>query len=376
MWWKRFKPNRSTLPAAAIAALLSGVCLLLIWTPAESPEGQISRYGNALAQTLAHANAGLLLHQQRIELAVIANQVSQLPEVAGVAFYGVNNEIIALAGSTDAFSHFTAAATLDDTITGYVTLIIDPAPFAPPSRPGAWLLSVLALILAPLLSLGIMQLSARGNRSLPIVSVPEPRAAAPQPTYCLVVNLYNQLALSPEQRNQSIADAQMLAMETCAIHHGVIVEVAEHGVMALFDRSAVTPGQAVCAAFLLQFLLSEFDTDGEFRSYLCETHCADAPGEMHKARINDLGEDFDLDTAMMVASLAKPETVMLAPDFFEQLGPEEQQWARPYVHPLMQDMQDEPDARPLYLVDELPPQQAELVRAQAGLILGFSQASA
>lgn len=372
MWWKRFKPNRSTLPAALLATALCGACLLLIWTPPQSPEGQIKRYGDALAQTLAHSNAGLMLHQQRIELAVIANQVSQLDEVDGVAFYSASNEIIALAGSTDRHTHFTAPATLDDTITGYVTLIVDPAAFAPPSRGLAWLLSLLAMAAAPLASLGVMQLSARGNRSLPIVSVPETPDAVPQQSFCLVVNLYNQLALSGTQRRQAIVDAVDMATEACAIHHGFTTELGERGVALLFDRDSVNAGQALCAAFLLQRLLSEFETEGAFRYFLTEALSPDSPTELVSLPVNALEESLDLDSAMTTAALARSGSVVLAPQVFELLSENEKAWARPFDHPLITDLNDNAESPSPYLVSELPEPQAQLVANQADLVLGFN----
>ena len=95
------RPNQSTLPAAILATAFCGISLLLIWTAPLSSDREITRYGEALSETLAHSSAGLLLHQERIELAVFANQISQYPEVAGVIFYSASNEIIVLSGNTD-----------------------------------------------------------------------------------------------------------------------------------------------------------------------------------------------------------------------------------------------------------------------------------
>ena len=91
---------------------------------------------------------------------------------------------------------------MDDTIAGYVTVVLNKDAFTPPARPWDWLMSIAVLIGAPFLSLGILQLSARGNRSLPIVSVPEPAPPAMQSSFVLGINLYNQLGLSRAQRDQ------------------------------------------------------------------------------------------------------------------------------------------------------------------------------
>ncbi len=372
-WWKRFKPNQSTLPAALIATVFCGVSLLILWTPPQSPSQDIDRYGNALVRTLAHANAGLLLNQDRIALALVASQVAAFDEVAGVVFYSASNDIIALSGSTDPETHFIGTAALDDTMTGHVTLSINEAAFAPPPRPLAWLASILVLIVTPFLSLGILQLSARGNRSLPIVSVPEPRPPERQQSFCLTVNLHNQLSLSRSQREQAIADALMMAQEVSAIHHGFALPARGKGVMLLFDRNAVNAGQAVCAAFLLMTLLDEFETEGSFRCFLSELACPGAPGELTELSLTDIAEDAEVDQLMTLAALAKPQALLTDDAVYGDFTAEEQSWAGAFDHPLLDDM-EAPVAT--YSVEALPDQQAQLVVNQARVILGFNQASA
>ena len=370
-WWKRFKPNRSTLPAAALATVFCGVSLLVIWTQPISHERDMNRYGEALSHTLAHSNAGSMLNQQRIELAVIANQVGQYPEIAGVAFYTASNEILVLSGNTDASEQYTASATLDDTLAGYVTVVLNATAFAPVPRIWSWLLSLLSLAVAPFLSLGILQLSARGNRSLPIVSVPEPPPPARQPSHCLTINLYNQLALGRDARKNAIADAMNLAEEICAIHPGIAVEIPERGLAILFDQQAVSGAQVVSAAFLIQRLLTEFETEGIFRCYLNEITCAGSPAEMQSLTMATLAEEMNVDACLTLAALAKPETVLLSEDIYTALTDSEKVWAEIFTHPLLEDVDSSSHT---YSVDGLPPQQADLVDSQAMLILGFNQA--
>lgn len=333
----------------------------------------MSRYGEALSQTLAHSNAGLLMNQERIELAVIANQVVRYDEVSGVVFYSANNEIVALSGGTDAGPHFTAPATLDDTITGYASVVLEREAFAPPARPWSWLLTLLAMGSAPFLSLGILQLSARGNRSLPIVSVPEPAAATPQASFCLTINLHNQIALSKAQRAAAVADAMTMAGEVCAIHHGIAVQIPERGVLMLFDQQAVNAGHAVCASFLMQQLLDQFETDGTFRCYLSETECPGSPADINTLSLAELSDGTDVDELMTLAALARAQTVLLSEAVYQGLADAEKAWARVFTHPLLEDVSD---AAYTYSVAELPAEQSQLVDNQAMLILGFNQASA
>ena len=370
---RKFRPNQSTLPAAILATAFCGISLLLIWTAPLSADREITRYGEALSETLAHSSAGLLLHQERIELAVVANQISQYQEVAGVIFYSASNEIIVLSGNTDTGLHFIAPATLDDTITGYVSVVLNKTAFAVPTRFGAWLLSLLVLGLSPFLSLGILQLSATGNRSLPIVSVPEAAPPEEQSSFALTLNLYNQLALDKDSRQTAITDALNMAHEACAIHPGIAVEIPERGALILFDQKTVTGGQAICASFLLQRLLAEFETPGKFRCYLTEVTCQGSPGELVQLELSDIEADTDIDMLITLAALARPDTVLLSESVYSKLNNEEKVWSRLYSHPLIDDVSASDHT---YLVSSLPEEQARLVDSQANLILGFNQASA
>ena len=76
-----------------------------------------------------------------------------------------------MSGSQDSASRYTATATIDDTITGYVTIHLNSAAFRPATPWLHWLASVITVLVVPWLTVLLMQLSARGNRSLPIVSV-------------------------------------------------------------------------------------------------------------------------------------------------------------------------------------------------------------
>jgi len=368
-WWKRFKPNQATLPTALLATAICGLGLLLLWTRSDATDTAMQRYGDALSQTLAHANAGRLLHQDRIELALIASQINRFDEVAGVVFYNATNEIVALSGSTERGEHFTASATLDDTITGYVSVVVENQAFAPEPKTLTWLLTLIILAATPFVTLGLLQLSARGNRSLPIVSVPDPATTTPQPSFALAVNLHNQLALSRSQRHNAVADAMSMAQEVCAIHPGIAVEVPERGVILLFDQAGVDAGNAVCAAFLAARLLQEFETEGEFRFYLDITDSPGAPGELQQLSYQQLEEDTNIDNLMTLAALARANTVLIASTVHAALAEYEQNWAQRFTHPLLEDIAADTDT---YCIPELPDQQSELVDNQAKLILGFT----
>ncbi len=334
----------------------------------------MDQYGQSMVQTIAHTSAGHLLHQDRIELAVVANEVATYPEISGMVFYNANNEILAMAGGTDLRRHHTSAATLDDTITGYVALDLNAQAFAAPTPWWAWLATLAAVVLVPLsavFAVGAVLRSQNDTRSLPIVTVPEPQRV-PQESFCVVVNLYNQLALNRHHRDEAVQDALQMAQEVCAIHHGYALHVPERGVLLVLDRNTVNASDAICAAYLLQDLLLEYETSGEFRFYLTRVDCNRAPGDATRLELQDL-EAFDLDDALTLAALSNNENLLICQAVFDSLASAEQPWATAFLHPLLEDLSETECA---YAVNNLPEPQRALVANQAELILGFNTQTA
>lgn len=369
VWLKRLKPNHSTLPAALLATAFCGVSLLLIWTAPTSSQSEMTRYGKALTQTLADSNAGLMLRAEHIQLAVIANMVHRYPEVSGVIFYSPNQNIIAVSGNTQTPLKFTAAATLDDTISGYVSIFLAAETFAKPTPVGRWLLTLATLLFSPFLSLGILQISSRGNRSLPIVSVPDPIATKPQPSFALTLNLHNQMALPLELRTSAIEDAMTMALEVCAIYDGMAVALQEKGIMVLLDMRSVSAEQAIYAAFLLQRLLTDFETHGEFRCYLNTLQCPGSPAELALLSVDSLEQTADINSLLTLATLAKAPVVLIDELIYTQIEEATKTWATEFQHPLLEDLGA---VRPIYAIHNLPAEQADTVSSQAKLILGFN----
>ncbi|MEM7077825.1 MAG: hypothetical protein AAF513_04255 [Pseudomonadota bacterium] len=370
-YWKRFKFNQTVLPTAVTSAVLVGICLLFVWARPVDQNEHMQRFGTVLATTIAKTSATHLLNNQRIELAVLANDTTQHPEVAGIVFYNINNEVIALHGRNDLNSSYPATITAEDAIIGYVNLFLEPTAFAPPARLQQWLLSVLSILLAPFVVLLGVQLSQRGNRSLPIVSVPE-QPHSPQLCFCLFVNLHNQIALSRDERRAALEDALAMAEEVCAIHQGVALTADDRGVLVLLDQTVITAAQAICASLLLQDLLHEFETDGKFRCYLDEYLAPDNPTELNAADLTEIYAEEGFDSGWLLAALARSQTAQLSAAVRAKHLPHQQSRAEAFEHPLLSDIAPHAD---VFLIAELPEQQAQLIVNQGQLILGFSQAA-
>lgn len=369
--WTRFSPSKATIPVALLTAVLCTAGMLAVWVHNPQPDVEMNRFGNALAQTVAASSAGHLLHKDRLEMAVVAQDTLELAEVGGVIFFNPNNEIVAVSGASDAGRHFTAPATLDDTITGYVTVVMIDEAFTPVSGWWRWLVSVVVLLGAPAAAIATFQLTARGNRSIPIVSVPDPMLHE-QPSYCVAINLYNQLALDKKQISQTVGDALEMAKEVCAVYPGIAVELPNRGVLMFMDKSAVAGSDAVAGAFLALKLLTEYETAGQFRSFVCVRKCPGAPADLAELKVNQLPDDTDIEGLLTMAALAKPETVLLDRDVFHDLDPMVQVEASVFEHPLLDDMTD----GDTYQIGHLPEKTSSHVEGQAQLILGFNQASA
>ena len=368
LWWKRFRSTKATLPADTTASMLCALALPAIWFGAGNQQNEAQRFGSTLANTLAKTTAGDLLDNQRINLAVIANHVSAMEEIDGVTFFDNANRVIAMSGSQDGINRFTATASIDDTITGYVSLHLSTQAFQPPTPWLRWMASVASVLAAPWLTVMLMQLSARGNRSLPIVSVKQESAGA-TPSYCVMINLINQLALSKTEREQAIADAVNMGREVCAVYPGFAMPLNGQGACLVLNQISVSGLQALHATFLLQELLLEYETLGQFRCYLRTAVCPGDPSEMNLLDASQMEGLANVDADLTLAALARNNTALISNEVYGNLNDIEKSWAQPFDHPILPDVAL---GQTLHSISELPERDARLVTEQAEVILGFS----
>jgi hypothetical protein len=249
-----------------------------------------------------------------------------------------------------------------------VSIILDPEAF---ERQIPWLRGLLTLViimLTPVLAMLALQLSARGNRSLPIVSVRK-EGVETQAVYVVALTLNNQYALSRDAQSASIQDAMAMAQEVCALYPGISLALNEKGIALVLTKEGLGGLKALYAAFLIQRLLSEYETDGEFRCFLSESHSAINPAEATKMDLQQLSNFDDLENNLTLASLAKANTLLVDQLVFDGLNENEKTWVRPFNHPILEDLAP---ATSIFNIPELPEQEASLIRDQATLILGFS----
>ena len=367
----KFRASRVTLPAAVVATAICAASLFAIWFERPNGQQEIERYGHALATTLADTTAAALFEERRITLTVIANRLTELDEIAGVAFFDQADELMAMSGVQQAQTSFQAQATIDDTPSGYVQVTLNRAAFAPPIPWALWLLSLLAILLTPPLTVMAIQFTARGNRSLPIVSVPS-EPTQDQPAYLLTIKLHNQRSLSRREQTQAIEDALAMGQEVCALYPGLAVSLQERGLTLVISKAEASGLKAVYASLLVQRLLREYETQGEFRCMLSTVISPSDPAEATFIRTEALEEMTNVELNLTIASLAKANTALMDAEIFTDLSEEQRQWAEPFHHPILEDLA--PDGV-FFCIEALPEQEQALITEQAQVVLGFNLAT-
>ena len=364
----KFRASRVTLPAATVATVICAACVLIIWF--QTPDGQeeMDRYGSALAITLADTTADAMLNGEQITLTVIANRLTALEEISGIAFFNAADEMMAMSGIQPSDTSFSAQATIDDTFSGTVRVTLHQDAFAPPLPWMLWVLSLLTVLLTPPVTVMVIQFSSRGNRSLPIVSVPTEHVYE-QPAYLLTVKLHNQRSLTPAEQTQAIEDALTMAQEVCALYPGLATAIKERGLALLISKSEADGLKAIYASLLLQRLLREYETLGEFRCHLSQVTSPNDPAEAANMAMDTLDELANMEQNLTLASLAKSETALMTADVFNDLTDEQRLWTTQFTHPILEDIAPQ---EMFYSIDVMPEREKLLITGQAQVVLGFN----
>ena len=358
------------MPAATIATAICAASLLVIWF--ERPDGQeeMDRYGSALANTLANTTADALLNTEQITLTVIANRLTALEEIGGIAFFDPSDAMMAMSGIQPSNVSYVAEATIDETLSGIVYVTLNQEAFAPPLPWMLGLLSLITVLLTPAITVMVIQFSARGNRSLPIVSVPAEQAQE-QPAYLLTVKLHNQRSLRSAEQKQAIDDALAMAQEVCALYPGFAFAIQERGLALLISKAETDGLRAIYASLLLQRLLREYETQGEFRCHLCNIISPKDPAETTAMTVDAIKAVTNLEQNFTLASLAKSETALMTAEVFADLTQEQSGWAQEFTHPILEDLAPQ---QMFYSIERLPEREKTLITGQAQVVLGFNLA--
>ncbi len=296
---------------------------------------QLQAVGKSLAGGLAGLATEPLADGDRITLGVLASRVNGLEPVAGVTIYTVADDMLAIAGEPQRGRAVIEPVVQDNTVIGYarVSLVVP----EDKSSAGALALTVLLVLLT-----GPLVVAAAG---LKLPALPQPTAAAPasaqvvevtltpKARYLLVVNLFNQLSLKPEVREQELTHAHHVANQVADLYTGHVQPLRGTGLVVEFNGGddVERPFQIVCAAFLLSRLLRETDTHGHYRlgSHLVNLR-DDEVLEPISAEVRD---------AALLSAVAKSGCLVVSDELFQRLARRERVAADPMSNPLLHQLE-------------------------------------
>lgn len=356
-WILRVKRvRRDLLLALLVSALVSGALLHL-----HSHDNALEADNQALGESLAAGLAGLavepLTNRDRIALGVLANRLVAVDQISGITIYTVDDEMLAISGDSQRGRPVTQAITQDNTVVGYVRIMLIANPAS--DKESYTELGLAITLLIPLLVVSLWQLPWRRLRlpAAPVdepIAVPEAPPAPPVAHGLLAVNLFNQLTLKPEVREQELAHAQAVAESVADLYAASVTPLTGTGLLLSFDGSADSerPFQVICAAFLLARLLADAESHGQYRLGL---HTVTLPANNQAP--TDLAEIQD---AALLSAVARPQTLAVSDALFASIEQPDRMLAEPMRNPLLNQLEStEPRAWLVAGLDDLYQQQLD-----------------
>ena len=338
-----------------------GLGLISLWSSSEDADARAAQLGNGLATGLASLSAEPLLQADRIHLGVLANRLLDIEPVTGVAVYTVNNETLALSGNTQRGLAFTHPVLADDGIVGYVRLHLDQSAFEDSQGIGHYLLSALLVLIVPLAAVfagpRITEFLAARERTASVLHDPELEAPPSlEPRYLLTLNLFNQLTLSPRQRDLELQHATEIASEIAEIYQAEVRQLPGTGLLLTFGHQNDVDGplHLINSAFVLSQLLCDQESWGHYRlgAHLIEL-TPETPLTLQEPQIRD---------TTLLSALARERTLVISATLKEAIARPERFDLEPLTNPLLFEMETtEPRA---WLIRSLHGSQKDLVDQQ------------
>ncbi len=333
----------------------------ITWLTDGDDQQRTQSFGRALASGLATLVVEPLTQRDQIHLGVLANRLLELTEVTGVSIYTVNNEMLAVSGDIRKGLAFTQPIVQGGSIVGYVRIQLTPTPTFGENASSALLaVSALIVLLVPLVLFGLSEVRAPGRPQSPdsrdIPDVPAGLDEPVVPHYLLVLNLFNQLSLTREQRDREVAHASLLADEIAGIYYARVCKLSGTGLLLEFDDTADAdrPFQIICAAFALAQLLQGAESWGTYRLGL---HMIELPRSHSPAP--DAAEVAD--TALLSA-LAKDSTLAVSAELYDRIEESARFDSQPMSNPLLTELESTPPAA--WLISGLDPSHQSLIAEQ------------
>ena len=315
---------------AATTAILSAAALFLIWE-GRAGEEQERATGEMLAGLAARASTDGLIDEDRIELGVVANRLTGVPRVAGVAIFTVEDELLALSGTLEHGTPFVEPIVLDDTLLGYARISLVAPPAAPdPIRLGWTVLALVAIAL--LVAWWSARLRGGSHQPSQQTSIDPDSATEAVTRFLLVGNLHNQLSMSGSERRRSDERALAVARQVGEIYGCRSTHLPGTGLLMTFAAREDNDSafEAVCAAFLIAERLAGDAATGRYRFglHVVELQAGESPSD-HPAALED---------AALLAAMGKSGAIVASESFFARLAEPGRLEARAFSHPMLEQL--------------------------------------
>ncbi len=349
-----FMPN---LLIALTTALLSSAAVFLIWG-GDADSEQDRATGEMIAELAARASIDGLIEQDRIELGVVANRLTGLPRVAGVAIFTVENELLALSGALELGTPFIRPIVLDDTLLGFARISLVPTPAA-----SDWIRVASSVLVLLAIALLVAWWSVRMRGGLPrtaeraATAIEFDSASEPVTRYLLVGNLHNQLTLTGLERKRVAERALAVARRIGTIYGYRSSHLPGKGMLLAFraQEGSGSALDAVCAAFLVADCLAGVALIGTYRFGLhaIEMQAGETLSDNPEA----------IEDAALLAAMSKPGAVLASNSFYNHLDEPEMLDAEAFSHPMLAQLHV-PDKQG-HLITGLDKSRRELLGRQA-----------
>ena len=318
---------RFFLLIAATTGLLSATAMFLIWEGRASEE-QERATGEMLAGLAARASMDGLIDQNRIELGVVANRLTGVPRVAGVAIFTVEDELLALSGTLEAGTPFIEPIVLDDTLLGFARIsLVPPTPAPDLMRLAASVLALLAIAL--LVAWWSARLRGGTAGPAPDTSTHGDAATETSTRFLLAGNLRNQLSLSGSERRRTAERALAVARQVGEIYGCRSTHLPGTGLLMTFAAQEDNDSafEAVCAAFLVAGRLAGDAVTRNYRFglHVVELQAGESPPDHPNA----------LEDAALLAAMGKSGAIVASESFFTHLADPGRLEAETFSHPML-----------------------------------------
>ena len=349
-----------------ICVVSSSIAFLFTWYPYIDRSQNVEKAGSLISKSIATTTANDFFNQELINLSIAGIDIAKHPEIQSVRFVGTDGNVLFSAGEPDLQNLYVTNVTVNDIKTGTVEISLNAEAFKPPKPIFELTLSILIISLVPMLMVLITRNLNPGNRSIPIISVNnQPNGKA----FYIVINLINRLSLQKTSVEQALQDAETMSKEVAALYEGSTIRVEELGICLALPKPPCSAKQALNAVFLLQVLLGEYYTAGQFRCFLKEGAWTSKEDDREGSDFKSFFSVKDFSAWLTLAALSQKDTALVSSTIIPELPNDVRRHANNFEHPLIRDVDT---VEQIYLIKELPGVDEELINQQAKMILEFA----